>query len=96
MIRDCPTDDNNPLPAAAVQDLIDMRYGRAVKTMIIPDIVSVNYGRGVGYYVNEHEPPADVRSVSATWLRGRLKEGNPVWKEHIDPILWASVKEWYG
>ena len=27
--------------------------------MIIPDIESVNYGRGVGYEINEFQPPVD-------------------------------------
>jgi hypothetical protein len=25
--------------------------------MVIPDIESVNYGRGVGYEINEYQPP---------------------------------------
>jgi hypothetical protein len=36
---------------------------------IIPDIDSVNYGRGVGYDVIYHEPPADVAVISGTAIR---------------------------
>jgi hypothetical protein len=36
---------------------------------IIPDIESVNYGRGVGYDVIYHEPPADVAVISGTAIR---------------------------
>ena len=42
--------------------------------MIIPDIESVNYGRGVGYSVIEHIPPSDVSEISATKIREQLKK----------------------
>jgi hypothetical protein len=37
--------------------------------MIIPDIESINFGRGVGYDVIEHIPPADIAEISATKIR---------------------------
>ena len=37
--------------------------------MIIPDIESVNYGRGVGYEIIEHKPPQDIKEISATKIR---------------------------
>jgi hypothetical protein len=36
---------------------------------IIPDIESVNYGRGVGYEVIYHEPPSDIEAISGTKIR---------------------------
>ena len=36
---------------------------------IIPDIESVNYGRGVGYDVIYHEPPTEVGAISGTKIR---------------------------
>jgi len=36
---------------------------------IIPDIESVNYGRGVGYDVIYHEPPTEIAEISGTKLR---------------------------
>jgi hypothetical protein len=41
--------------------------------MIIPDIDSVNFGRGVGYDVIEHEPPTEVKEISATKIREQMK-----------------------
>ena len=41
---------------------------------IIPDIESVNYGRGVGYDIIEHEPPKDIKEISATNIRKQLRE----------------------
>jgi hypothetical protein len=36
---------------------------------IIPDIESVNYGRGVGYEVIYHEPPTEIAEISGTKIR---------------------------
>ena len=44
-----------------------------VKVIPIPDISSVNYGRGVGYEINEFVPPKDVSRISATEIRKSLK-----------------------
>ena len=38
---------------------------KRVKVIIIPDIESVNYGRGVGYDIIEHIPPEDIKKISA-------------------------------
>ena len=45
---------------------------KRVKVIIIPDIESVNYGRGVGYDIIEHVPPANIESISATKIRKKL------------------------
>ena len=45
-----------------LNDLIDKNQ---VKVIIIPDIESVNYGRGVGYKIIEHQPPKDIGQISA-------------------------------
>jgi len=54
-----------------LKDLIE--EGRVCIT-IVPDIESVNYGRGVGYQVIEHIPPADVHEISATKIREKMKK----------------------
>ena len=49
--------------------------GRVITT-IIPDIESINYGRGVGYEVIEHIPPTEIGEISATKIRKQMrKEG---------------------
>ena len=45
-----------------------------VKVMVIPDIESVNFGRGVGYDIIEHIPPQEVSEISATKIREQLKQ----------------------
>ena len=73
-IRDVQVDENNP--KSAQQVLIDLSKEKffidnsdKIMISIIPDIESVNYGRGVGYEVIHHHPPADVELISGTKIR---------------------------
>jgi len=73
-IRNVPTDENNPKTAQQVMmDLSEEPFFREnsqrINISIIPDIDSINYGRGVGYDVIYHEPPADVAVISGTAIR---------------------------
>ena len=45
---------------------------KRVKVIVIPDIESVNYGRGVGYDIIEHIPPKKISEISATKIREKL------------------------
>lgn len=68
----------NPFPAEEVKKNIDLKLkslideGR-VKTIIIPPIDSINYGRTVGYDIIEHTPPKNIKEISATKIRKNLK-----------------------
>jgi hypothetical protein len=44
-----------------------------LRIIIIPDIESINIGRGVGYDVIEHVPPQEVHDISATKIREQMK-----------------------
>jgi phosphopantetheine adenylyltransferase len=73
-IRDVEVDANNPKTAHQVMvELMNepffMNNWDKVLISIIPDIESVNYGRGVGYDVIYHEPPTDVAVISGTAIR---------------------------
>ena len=81
-IRDVKPDKNNPWTAQEIEKMIhegelkDLIADGRVVTSIIPDIESVNYGRGVGYDVIEHEPPEQIKRISATDIRlGMRKDG---------------------
>ena len=68
------TDENNPYTPDEVKIIIerelkDLIQKKIVKVMIIPDIESVNYGRGVGYSIIEHVPPKEIGQISATKIR---------------------------
>ena len=79
MIRDMKSDEKNPYTAAEVYVTISDFYadlikeGR-VKVMKIPDICSVDFGRGVGYDIVEWLPPAEIAEISATKVREQLKQ----------------------
>jgi nicotinamide mononucleotide adenylyltransferase len=71
-VRDVKPDENNPWePLQVVRMISEMYADEDVSVLLIPDIESVNYGRGVGYEINEHVPPTDIAEISATEIRGR-------------------------
>ena len=73
-IRDVQKDENNLKSAQEVlQELQNEPFftqnWNKILLSIIPDIESVNYGRGVGYDVINHPPPADIELISGTKIR---------------------------
>ena len=77
-IRDIEPDEKNPWYSIEVmsnlhKELADLIDEGRVRVMIIPDIDSVNFGRGVGYDVIEHEPPTEVKEISATKIREQMR-----------------------
>tara|TARA_Y100000590_G_scaffold141270_3_gene162079 strand:+ start:22762 stop:23091 length:330 start_codon:yes stop_codon:yes gene_type:complete len=76
-VREVSEDDENPYNPLEVKENIekelqDLIKDNTVKVVIIPDIESVNYGRGVGYDIIEHVPPSDIGKISATEIRKQL------------------------
>ena len=73
-IRDVQQDENNPKTAHQIlmelsKEHFFIENSDKILISIIPDIESVNYGRGVGYDVIYHEPPTDVAAISGTKIR---------------------------
>jgi len=86
-IRNVPTDENNPKTAQQVMmDLADEPFfkenSHRINISIIPDIESINYGRGVGYDVIYHEPPEEVAKISGTSIRNGYTDSNGDIIEH--------------
>ena len=80
-IRNVPTDENNPKTAQQVMmELVDEPFfkdnSHRIQISIIPDIESINYGRGVGYDVIYHEPPSEVAKISGTDIRNGYMDSN--------------------
>jgi phosphopantetheine adenylyltransferase len=80
-IRNVPTDENNPKTAQQVMmDLSEETFfkenSQRINISIIPDIESINYGRGVGYDVIYHEPPKEVAKISGTSIRNGYIDSN--------------------
>ena len=77
-IRDIEPDEKNPWSPMQVmmnlfEELQDLIEEGKVKIIIIPDIESVNIGRGIGYDVIEHVPPQEIHDISATKIREQMK-----------------------
>ena len=75
-IRDIQPDEKNPFTAEQVRKNISNFYSEEerVKVMVIPDICSIEFGRGVGYDIIEHIPPQEIHDISATKIREQMKE----------------------
>ena len=78
-IRDIEPDYKNPWTAKEVEtnlniELKDLIEEGKVKVLIIPDIESINIGRGVGYDLIEHCPPDQIKEISATEIRNKMKK----------------------
>lgn len=96
MIRDIEADERNPFTTEQTVEIIKMYHdskGEDVEVMIIPDIESVNYGRGVGYEINEYTPTEEIGRISATDIRNSIKSGNDNWKEMVDPSIHQIIQE---
>jgi predicted nucleotidyltransferase len=59
--------------------------------IIIPDIESVNYGRGVGYEINEFIPTEEISFISATKIRQSINSNNEEWKLMVDESLHNDI-----
>ena len=99
MVRDIEPDEKNPFTTEQTIDMIETYHkskGQDVLVMKIPDIESVNYGRGVGYEINEFTPPDNIGFISATKIRNSINEGNEEWKEMVDESIQQKVVEYLG
>jgi len=78
-IRDVKPDEKNPWTAEQILEMVKegelkdlINEGKVLPT-IIPDIESINYGRGVGYDIIEHVPQTEIGDISATSIREQMK-----------------------
>lgn len=92
MVRDLQPDERNPFTTTQTVKMLKKVFkGQDVTVMVIPDIESVNWGRGVGYELNEFVPPSDLAAVSATSIRNGIKDGNDEWKKVVDSSIHKDV-----
>jgi len=84
-VRDIEPDEKNPFTTDQTIEMLRAVYvNDDVVVISIPDIESVNYGRGVGYEINEHVPPENIHRISATSIREKIKNNDNSWKEIVD------------
>jgi hypothetical protein len=68
---------NYPFTAEQVRENITNFYSQEqtegkVKVIVIPDICSIEFGRGVGYDIIERVPPQEIGEISATKIRKEM------------------------
>jgi len=97
MVRDIAPDAKNPFTTEQTVEMIKKYHaakGHDVKVITIPDIESVNFGRGVGYEINEFAPPENIGWISATGIRNSIKEGNDDWRTLVDESIQGDVEKY--
>lgn len=94
MVRDIEPDEKNPFTTEQTVMMIEKYHkskGDDVKVIIIPDIESVNYGRGVGYEINEFTPPDNIGFISATKIRNSIYDGDNQWRDMVDESIQEDI-----
>ena len=96
MVRDIAPDSKNPFTTEQTVQMIEKYHaakGHDVKVIIIPDMQSVNFGRGVGYEINEFMPPENIGWISATGIRNSIKKGDNNWRTLVDESIQSDVEK---
>ena len=73
--------DDNPFDWDTVclnieNELLEDGFKRGIEyeIMLVPNIVNITYGRGVGYKLEQESFDSDVESISATKIRKKLRD----------------------
>ena len=53
-------------------------YNKDYTVMVVPNIVDISYGRGVGYTFTEHDLGDEIHAISATKIREQLRFFNKI------------------
>ena len=76
-----PGQDDNPFDIETVkQNIIDglakegFTFDEDFVIIVLPNIVDISYGRGVGYTFTEHDLGKAIHSISATKIRAQMRE----------------------
>ena len=74
------TQDDNPFDLETVKNNIinalgteGFVYNQDYIIMLVPNIVDISYGRGVGYTFTQHDLGEEIHSISATEIRAKLR-----------------------
>ena len=91
-VRDILPDEKNPFTTFQTIDMIKTVYQNEslVTVVSIPDIESVNYGRGVGYEINEFVLDSKEH-ISASKIREEVRTNQNNWKNYVDTSIHSKV-----
>ena len=77
-VRDVEGVDDNPFNFETVkkdiEEKLNPKYKNRFKVMLVPNITNINYGRGVGYKIEEIVLPEEIQKISATKIRTKMRE----------------------
>ena len=77
-IRDVQGVDDNPFNFNYIKSKITKRlepkYKNRFKVILVPNVTTVCYGRGVGYKIEEIILPEDIQKISATEIRKKMRK----------------------
>jgi adenylylsulfate kinase len=93
-VRDTEISDKNPYTVRQRAEMLRRVYGDKAKVISIPDIISINIGRKVGYEVNRIDPPEHVGEISGTNVRAGKDNNVPLevaeYIETLQTTLWIA------
>lgn len=77
--------DEEPLVSYRIEKIIPVLNKRNIphKIIIIPPIASVNWGRTVGYETNYIEVDDDIKAISSTKIKEKIKNNDSSWQKDI-------------
>jgi len=67
---DLDTVKKNIIDALANEGFV---YNQEYVIMLVPNIVDISYGRGVGYTFTQHDLGEEIHNISATQIRAQLR-----------------------
>ncbi|MBO6490597.1 MAG: cytidyltransferase [Pelagibacteraceae bacterium] len=77
-VRDVQGVGDNPFNFDAVKKNIEEKlaanYKNRFKVILVPNITSICYGRGVGYKIQEIVLPEEIQKISATKIRKNMRD----------------------
>lgn len=67
---DIDTVKKNIIDALGIEGFV---YNQDYVIMLVPNIVDISYGRGVGYTFTQHDLGEEIHNISATQIRAQLR-----------------------
>jgi len=74
-------DENNPFDINQTSSMISVALakegyysGQHYTIIVVPNIINISYGRGVGYTFTQHDLGEEIHNISATKIREEMKK----------------------
>ena len=75
-LRQTPINKSNPYSVRERQLMFQKVFGDTIRTIVIPDIEDVCYGREVGWGIREIRLDSEVEAISATAIRAANEQSD--------------------